>query len=544
MDISESSSIPEITIGKQLYAYQQGAIEEIFNRLKDHPTRYNLLYQLPTGGGKTVIFSELTRRFIKETGKKVLILTHRVELCAQTSAMLNEFGVVNKVISREVKELPVPNDFMCFVAMVETLNNRLRDKILDLDNVGLMIVDEAHYNSFGKLFKFYEKGVALGVTATPLSSNINLPMKDTYDELIIGESIASLIDMGFLARATTYSHHVGLSSLKVGINGDYTVSSSERLYNQHMMQDKLLSAYQERSLGKKTLIFNNGIDTSKHVYHTFKHAGYEIRHLDNTNTSKERKEILQWFREKPDAILTSVSILTTGFDEPTVESIILNRATKSLTLYFQMIGRGSRFLADKREFTVIDLGNNLGRFGLWDAAVDWASIFRSPDLHLAGIWSDEEIERRYKYVMPEELRKMFSKSAEIDFDIKEEHKQAISKRQRPIIVIERSLDQHLKICIENSSDLKEATILFGLLKEEIDYRIRVYARCLSKTSESYVSWLQEDYSRKLKGGLVRHFQMGATEVSELSENIDPEVSDQLTEASTDGIGSKTESDGL
>ena len=73
-------------------------------------------------------------------------------------------------------------------------------------------------------------------------------------------------------------------------------------------------------------------------------AGYEIKHLDNTHNARERREILQWFREKPDAILTSVSILTTGFDEPTVESIILNRATKSLTLYFQMIGRGSRVL--------------------------------------------------------------------------------------------------------------------------------------------------------------------------------------------------------
>ena len=88
-------------------------------------------------------------------------------------------------------------------------------------------------------------------------------MKDNYDELIVGESISSLIEMGFLAKANTYSYHVGLTSLKVGINGDYTVSSSERLYNNHVMQDKLLGAYQEHSLGKKTLIFNNGIETSK-----------------------------------------------------------------------------------------------------------------------------------------------------------------------------------------------------------------------------------------------------------------------------------------
>lgn len=503
MNTSDSLETPEYKIGKQLYDYQHGAIDEIFKRLEGHPARYNLLYQLPTGGGKTVIFSEIARRYIEATGKKVLILTHRIELCAQTSQMLDEFGVTNKIINSAVKEMPVPNEFMCFVAMVETLNNRLRDKILDLDNIGLMIVDEAHYNSFGKLFRFYEKGVLLGVTATPLSSNINIRMRDTYDELIIGESITSLVEMGFLARATTWHYHVGLTSLKVGMNGDYTVSSSERLYNNHAMQDKLLSAYREKSLGKKTLIFNNGIATSQYVYATFQDAGFDIKHLDHTHSARERKEILQWFREKPDAILTSVSILTTGFDEPTVESIILNRATKSLTLYFQMIGRGSRVLPGKKEFMVIDLGNNLNRFGLWDAPVDWDSIFKTPELYLAGILNDEEIERSYRYTMPDELRARFSKSDSIDFDVKEEHAKALSSGQRPKVVVERSIEQHINMCRVNSNDVTGSLILADLLKEEIEFRVRVYTRCLKKTSESYVKWLQDDYKRKLKFALIR-----------------------------------------
>ena len=494
--------------GKKLYDYQRGAIDGLFQRLKDHPTRYNLLYQLPTGGGKTVIISEITRRYIAETGKKVLILTHRLELCAQTSQMLNEFGVNNLVINSAVKTLPVPNDFMCFVAMVETLSNRLRDKILDLDNIGLMIVDEAHHNSFGKLFRFYDKGVVLGVTATPLSSNINIRMKDTYDDLIVGESIQSLVKMGFLAKATTWHYHVGLTSLKVGMNGDYTVSSSERLYNSATMQHKLLAAYREKCIGKKTLIFNNGIATSQYVYATFQEAGYEIRHLDHTHSTKERKEILQWFREKPDAILTSVSILTTGFDEPGVESIILNRATKSLTLYFQMIGRGSRVLAGKSEFTVIDLGNNLNRFGLWDDPVDWESIFRTPELYLQQIPGDEEIERSYRYNMPDEVRDRFSKTAVIDFDVHEEHRNSVRSGQRPKVVIERSMLQHIGMCQENSMNLEEALHLADLLKEEIEFRIRVFSRCLSKTSESYVKWLQDDYKRKLKFALIRHAHHG------------------------------------
>jgi type I site-specific restriction endonuclease len=316
-------------------------------------------------------------------------------------------------------------------------------------------------------------------------------MKDTYDELIVGESISSLIDSGFLARAVTYHHHVGLTSLKVGRSGDYTVSSSERLYNNHAMQDKLLAAYKEKCVGQKTLIFNNGIATSQYVYATFQEAGFDIKHLDHTHTTKERKDILQWFREKKDAILTSVSILTTGFDEPTVECIILNRATKSLTLYFQMIGRGSRVLPDKKEFKVIDLGNNLHRFGLWDEPVNWPSIFETPELYLDGIPSDEFIEINYRYEMPEELCRLFAKSDPIHMDIPETHRQVMSSGQRPKVVIDLSLAQHVRMCMENSSSVEEALHLADLLKDEFEYRIRMYARCLSKTSESYVKWLQD-----------------------------------------------------
>lgn len=512
MQVQEDSCGEEKT-GKQLYAYQQTAIDEILQKIHDHPSRYNLLYQLPTGGGKTVIFSEIARRYILDTGKKVLILTHRIELCSQTSQMLHEFNVNNMVIDSDVKTVPVPNNHMCFVAMVETLNNRLRDNILDLDNVGLMIIDEAHYNSFGKLFKFYEKGVVLGVTATPLSSNVDIRMKDTYDELIVGESIPSLIEKGFLANAVTWHYHVGLTSLKVGRNGDYTVSSSERLYNDHMMQDKLLNAYRDKGVGKKTLIFNNGIGTSQYVYVSFKEAGYDIRHLDHTHSAKERREILDWFRNKPDAILTSVSILTTGFDEPTVDCIILNRATKSLTLYFQMIGRGSRILDNKKEFTVIDLGNNLSRFGLWNGPIDWQHIFETPESYLLGILSDEEIERNYKYVMPPELRAKFSKTALIDFDVKAEHKKALTTHQRPKTVIDHSMDQHVQMCIENSADIDEALHLSVLLNDEIDHRIRMYCWCLSKTSLNYVKWLQDEYKRKMKIALVRLWHESRSENS-------------------------------
>ncbi|MHA6280610.1 DEAD/DEAH box helicase [Salinimicrobium sp. CAU 1759] len=494
----DTFGIVEKKIDKELYEYQQEDINKIFKVLEAHPERYNLLYQLPTGGGKTVIFSQIVREYIQRTNKKVLILTHRIELCKQTSRMLTGFGVHNKIINSSIKELPDQNEYMCFVAMVETLNNRLNDEKVELENLGMVIIDEAHYNSFRKLFKFFNKCFILGVTATPLSSNIKLPMKDNYRELIVGDSISSLISKGFLAKANTYSFDVGLSTLKVGINGDYTVKSSEELYSNFNMQEKLLDAYMEKSQGKKTLIFNNGINTSKEVYETFRNAGLEIRHLDNTTSKQDRKDILRWFKKKPDAILTSVSILTTGFDEPTVESIILNRATKSLTLYYQMIGRGSRVLPGKTEFTVIDLGNNAARFGLWSAPIDWKQIFRSPDYFLENLISDEEIEQNFQYEMPKELRKKFSNTKDVSFNVDDEYDDIIKKGLKSKTVLERSLEQHTRMCVENSEDVFDARLLAKELEEDIAYRIRKYSYCISNSTKNYRDWLKEDYMRKLR----------------------------------------------
>ncbi|MGB1349485.1 MAG: DEAD/DEAH box helicase [Flavobacteriaceae bacterium] len=491
--------------GKQLYHYQKGAIQKIFQCFESAVDDYHLLYQLPTGGGKTVIFSEIVSQYLKTQNKKVLVMTHRIELCKQTSNVLSEFGVRNKVVDSKAK-LDDQKEYDCFVAMVETLNNRLKDDKLDISDIGLVIIDEAHYNSFTKLFKFFEKSFILGVTATPLSSNIELPMTDNYNELIVGESIESLIENNFLAKANMFSYNVGLTSLVVGANGDYTVKSSEDLYTNNEMLSKLMDAYNERCMNKKTLIFNNGINTSLFVYDLFKRAGLPIAHLDNTTTKKERSSILKWFKETPNAILTSVSILTTGFDEPSVEAIILNRATKSLTLYYQMIGRGSRIFKNKNSFDVVDLGNNFHRFGPWGSTnLDWHRIFKYPSHYLDGILSDEELESNFIYEMPDEIRKLFSKSENVYFDINKTYISSIRSGESSKVVLKRSIEQHAKICIENSEDIYDALSLMKLLNEDIDFRIHRYSKCISKSTHNFLQWLVDDYKKKLRSYLRLNF---------------------------------------
>lgn len=492
-------------MGKKLYGYQEEDLKSIFERMDSCPPDYNLVYQLPTGGGKTVVFSEIARRYIEKTGKKVFILTHRIELSKQTSRMLSEFGVRNMVINSQVKEIPDYDDYMCFVAMVETLNNRLNDEKVTLEDVGLVIIDEAHYNSFRKLFKFFEKCFILGVTATPLSSSIKLPMNDSYNELLVGSSIQSLIDQKYLAKANTYSYDVGLGSLKVGINGDYTVASSEELYNSLLMRSKLLYAYNQTAKNTKTLIFNNGINTSQYVYETFRSEGYDIRHLDNTHSKKERKNILDWFKKTPGAILTSVSILTTGFDEPTIETIILNRATRSLSLYLQMIGRGSRILPNKPTFQVIDMGNNISRFGPWNSDFDWQKIFRNPTLFLDTLITDEDLERMFKYKMPDHLRQKFANTEDITFDIDQEYKKVVSEKLKSEVVIERAINQHVKMVTDNADTLMDALQLIRLLGDDIHDRIRHYCYNIANSTRNYRDWAVDDYTARLKKRIMNEY---------------------------------------
>src|SRR5690606_22389469 len=109
------SAIAERKTDKELYGYQKGAIDRIFDKFETAPEDYHLLYQLPTGGGKTVIFSEIVRQYLKNHNKKVLIMTHRIELCKQTSDMLTGFGVTNKVVDSKAN-LDDQDQYSCFVA--------------------------------------------------------------------------------------------------------------------------------------------------------------------------------------------------------------------------------------------------------------------------------------------------------------------------------------------------------------------------------------------------------------------------------------------
>ena len=170
-----------------------------------------------------------------------------------------------------------------------------------------------------------------------------------------------------------------------------------------------------------------------------------------------------------------------------------------------MIGSGSRILPNKDTFTVLDMGNNVARFGMWDAPIDWKEIFLFPDFYLENIKNDEDIEREFVYEMPDKLIAKFPKSVNLIFDVKAEYKKVFAEGEKSKIVLERSIDQHAKICIENSKDVFDARILAKQLKDDIEYRVRLYSYCIMNNTKNYKEWLAEDYERKLRLKISQKF---------------------------------------
>lgn len=371
--------------------YQVTGINQVIEEVS---TKRKIIRQLPTGGGKTVEFALLSQRYIRNTGKSVLILVHREELMWQAEKTIREVCDIDAcLINSGSKYFKVSR---VYIGMVDSLIRRL-----DLfANVGLVIVDECHDAHFNKIHSIFLEELIIGYTATPISANKKMPLNKFYSDIVCGPQIRELIDMGFLSQNITRAPKDIVDATKFQIDvlkGDYNERQMSTEYKLPRHVTNVVHNYRRFCLRKKTIIFNVTIEHSQMVNECFQACGYNSRHLASDNES-ERREILKWFHDTEDAILCNVGMFTVGFDEPTVLNIIINFATLSIVKFLQCCGRGGRVIdqawIDKHQkdypyevqlkdrFNIIDMGANHVRHFDWCDDRDWARLFYNP--HIPG----------------------------------------------------------------------------------------------------------------------------------------------------------------
>lgn len=359
-----------------LRAYQTQGIDDIAKKYASGIRRQ--IFQLPTGSGKTITFGGLCHRYLNRFNKRIVIAVHRDELLTQSvNVIRNTFGIPCDTI--QAGKTHINPKAKVLVAMVETITRRLDKDHRILRDVGMLIVDECHIGNFKKLYKFFPESLIVGFSATPISSSKKDPLINYFDDITCGPDILELIHDGNLCENETYSMKgVKRSELKTK-NGEFDMSDMALEYSKHKHVKNVVEAYERLCIGEKTLIFNCNVEHSKLVCKAFNDAGYEARHLDGSETKSQRAETLHWYKHNPRAILCNIGVLTTGFDEPSIINIIVNRSTLSLPLWLQMTGRGSRPTPTKSIFKIIDMGGNVDYHGDWRDDRDWNDLFFNPE---------------------------------------------------------------------------------------------------------------------------------------------------------------------
>lgn len=355
-----------------LRPYQNSLITGLAHKIAKG--KNSIVAQLATGGGKTVCFASIADRYIKKNpGKSVLILVHRKELLKQTRHTCYRAAKLDcQPIIAGMKYIP-PADL--YVGMVESAWRRL-DKI---KNLGLVVIDECHRLEFAKFYPKLEGIIRIGFTATPLTASKKKPLHGFYEDIVCGVDIPELIKDGHLCQNITWAPKEVVDRRELTVKGDdFDEVQMAITFRKPKYILNTVKAYEKWAKGTKTIVFNVNIEHSLEVQRAFTDAGYNCKHLDGTTPEQERARILHWFATTPDAILCNVNITTTGFDEPTIETVLVNRATMSMPLWLQMCGRGSRPTEAKSAFTIVDMGANAIAHGDWCQSRNWTDIFFDP----------------------------------------------------------------------------------------------------------------------------------------------------------------------
>lgn len=332
-----------------LRPYQQEACDAILGEWKKG-NRKTLLV-LPTGTGKTVVFSKVAEDRVRN-GQRVLILAHRGELLEQAEAKIQSFTGLGCALEKaEVTSLD--SFYRITVGSVQTMMRQSRLMDFPSDFFGTIIVVESHHilaQSYQNVLNHFPAADVLGVTATPdRSDRKNLGV--FFDSLAYEYTLPQAIKEGYLCRITAQTIPLNIDISRVGTSaGDYKTGELGEALDPYLerIADEMLKYCRDR----KTVVFLPLVATARKFKQILQSKGFSAAEVNGT--SKDRSEVLQDFEAGQYKVLCNAMLLTEGWDCPSVDCIICLRATKSRSLYCQIVGRGLRPSQGKSDCLLLD----------------------------------------------------------------------------------------------------------------------------------------------------------------------------------------------
>lgn len=333
----------------ELRDYQEEARIAIANEWEKGVKKTLLV--LPTGCGKTIVFSKVVEDRVK-LGERVLILAHRSELLDQASDKLAKATGIFTA-TEKAEQSCLNSWFRVVVGSVQTLQRPKRLAQFDKDYFDTIVVDEAHHcisDSYQRVLEHFSNANVLGVTATPDRGDMR-NLGSYFESLAYEYTLPKAIKNGYLSpiKALTIPLELDLSAVSMQ-SGDFKASEVGTALDPYLEQiaDEMLKYCAD----KKTVVFLPLVKTSQKFRDILNEKGFKAAEVNGD--SKDRAEILDDFSKGKYNVLCNSMLLTEGWDEPSVDCIVVLRPTKVRSLYSQMVGRGTRLYPGKEDLLLLD----------------------------------------------------------------------------------------------------------------------------------------------------------------------------------------------
>lgn len=346
-----------------LYPYQENLINKTRESLKSG--HRSPLIVAPCGSGKTVMFSYFTQAATSK-GKRTLVLAHRDELLEQISETLKQFDVKHGFIAagRFYSALPLVH-----VGSIFSVARRL-DRIPKPD---IIIIDECHHSAastYKKTFNAFPKAWKIGVTASPIRLS-GESLGEIFDDLILGPTIKELTDLGFLSPYKIFAPST-ISTEGIHITGgDFNKKELAIVSDKPTITGSAVDHYRRLAHNKRAICFCVSIEHAKHVAAEFRAAGYQSCSIDGKMSREVRSSVVKDFREGKIHVLTSIDVVSEGFNLPAIEVAIMLRPTASLGCWIQQSGRALRLYPGKEYAIILDHSGNCHKLGMPDEDHTW-----------------------------------------------------------------------------------------------------------------------------------------------------------------------------
>jgi len=349
----------------QLRPYQEESVnigvEYLNSTRKD-----NAILVLPTGSGKSIVIANLLKPLEDDT----LVLQPSKEILEQNFAKYVSYGYYATIYSASVGQKKISK------VTFATIGSIIKKKHL-FQNVKTILIDECHlvnpkggmYEEFINSFKEVK---VLGLTATPyrLYNNsfgaelrfINRTRPSIFKSVLYFVQNNVLFDAGFLSKLEYFSFDVvNRQMIKTNSTGTDFDQKSLKQYYKSINMPRIIVQYAIRVLQKRPnlLIFCAMTDEAAEVVRYV--PGSVL--LTSDTKKAERERILSQFKSGKIRCVVNVGVLTTGFDYPELEAVLIARSTMSLALYYQIVGRAMRIAPNKKNAWILDLGGNVNFFG-------------------------------------------------------------------------------------------------------------------------------------------------------------------------------------